>query len=366
MATKDFFAKDYAEARAKLLAACDSAALTVRSTRHPDSGPDGEPLFMDTVWIGPMDAQKVLVMTSATHGVEGFCGSGCQVGFLRSGRWRELPRDVAVLIVHAINPYGFAWLRRVNENNVDLNRNFVDHAKPYPANARFAEIFETLCPPRWDAETLARTTGELAVLMDKIGMPAMQEITSRGQYTHPAGIFFGGNAPTWSNRTFREVLQRQVRGRRAAAMLDYHTGLGPYGYGELISFHAPVSAAETRASKWYGADQVKNPRTGESVSADLEGVINIGFDAELAGATEATCVAIEYGTYDMFEVFQSLRADNWLHTRGDPRSRELQQTQEIKAQIRRAFYPDQDDWKEMVWRRSVEIVEKTLIGLSAS
>ena len=29
------------------------------------------------------------------------------------------------VLLHALNPFGFAWRRRVNEDNVDLNRNFL-------------------------------------------------------------------------------------------------------------------------------------------------------------------------------------------------------------------------------------------------
>jgi hypothetical protein len=72
----------------------------------------------------------VLVTISATHGIEGFCGSGAQTAWYATGAWREIPPDVAQLHLHAVNPHGFAWLRRVNEDNVDLNRNFVDHIRP--------------------------------------------------------------------------------------------------------------------------------------------------------------------------------------------------------------------------------------------
>ena len=29
------------------------------------------------------------------------------------------------MLIHCLNPYGMAWLRRGNEKNVDLNRNFL-------------------------------------------------------------------------------------------------------------------------------------------------------------------------------------------------------------------------------------------------
>ena len=76
-----------------------------------------------------------MVIISETHGVEGFCGSGCQVGFLVERVYEGLPKTVGVALVHALNPYGFAWLRRVNEDNVDLNRNFRDFTEPPPSSS---------------------------------------------------------------------------------------------------------------------------------------------------------------------------------------------------------------------------------------
>jgi hypothetical protein len=83
---------------------------------------------------------------SSTHGVEGYCGSGFRwTGWQRLGA-AGLPSDTAVVMVHAINPYGFAWTRRVTEEGNDLNRNYVDHSRPYPLNEGYLEIAEWLIP----------------------------------------------------------------------------------------------------------------------------------------------------------------------------------------------------------------------------
>ena len=73
------FSTSYAEARGKFLQAADAAGLTVQSHAHPLTGRDGEALAMDVVREGPADAEQVLIVTSACHGVEGYCGSGVQV-----------------------------------------------------------------------------------------------------------------------------------------------------------------------------------------------------------------------------------------------------------------------------------------------
>ena len=137
------FSPNYREARAQFLAMASTCGATVHSHTLQLLGAQGEALAMDVAVHGPADASKVLMTTSAVHGVEGFCGSAIQTGLLQA---LTLPPDVAVVHVHAVNPHGFSHARRVNEDNVDLNRNFIDFGQPLPVNADYAEIHALLLP----------------------------------------------------------------------------------------------------------------------------------------------------------------------------------------------------------------------------
>src|SRR5258708_37200548 len=135
------FSESYAEARAKFCSAAADAGGALRSWLNPKAkGPNGELLYLDTARFGPADATNMLVLISSTHGVEGHCGSGAQIAWLRTGGPTKLPNGTGASLIHAINPYGFAWTRRVTEDNVDLNRNFVDHDKGYPRNDGYLAI----------------------------------------------------------------------------------------------------------------------------------------------------------------------------------------------------------------------------------
>ena len=79
------FSQSYAEARGKFLAAAEAAGLDVQTHPHPLPGRDGELLAMDVARLGPADADAVLLVTSACHGVEGYCGSGVQHALLQDG-----------------------------------------------------------------------------------------------------------------------------------------------------------------------------------------------------------------------------------------------------------------------------------------
>jgi uncharacterized protein DUF2817 len=354
-----YFSAKYAEARAKFLDAAKVAGARLASYRNPARGPEGEELFTDTSWIGPPEADRVMLLISATHGVEGFCGSGVQVGWHDSGLAKELPEKTAVLTIHASNPHGFAWLRRVTEDNVDLNRNFVDHGKDYPNNPAYEVLHEAICPRGWDDADIAASATILNAYADEHGTFALQGAITAGQYKFADGLFYGGKAPTWAARTLLEILKRELAGARRVAVIDYHTGLGPRGYGERICVHAPGSPALARAESWYAGD-ITSPALGSSSSAELTGVNLLGIVDALPHA-QVTGIALEYGTLPTEDVILALRADNWLHAHGDPASAK---GQAIKAQIRDAFYQDADDWKQMIWDRGIETQNLALKGLS--
>jgi hypothetical protein len=360
MSASTHFSADYAEARRKFLDAATGAGARLRRYESPARGPNGEALSTDTAWIGPRDAAAVLMTISATHGVEGFCGSGIQAGSFAAGLHRELPPGVALLAVHAINPYGFAWLRRVTEENVDLNRNFVDHAQPAPANAEYDLLADAICPAAWDDATRAAAWARLDAFGHEHGAAALQKALTGGQYGHPDGIFYGGTAPTSARRTLERILEDELVGVRRLAVIDFHTGLGPYGYGEPIVMARDDAPEFARARRWFG-DDVTSPLSGSSRSADLAGVNLYGIARALPGV-ELTGVGLEFGTLEWRQVLDAVRGDNWLHIHGDPDS---PRGRALKRVIRDAFYCDKDDWKSMLLEQGIARQREALRGLAA-
>jgi len=156
-----------------------------------------------------------------------------------------------VLYIHALNPYGFSWWRRVTNENVDLNRNWHDFSKPLPANPAYDAIAEALVPAQWPPS--AQSEQRLAALVAEHGPKALQAAITGGQHAHPQGLFFGGQAPTWSQQTLRQVLREHGRRARQIAWIDLHTGLGPNGHGELIFACRDDAAALARAKAFQQA-----------------------------------------------------------------------------------------------------------------
>ncbi|WP_417514640.1 M14 family metallopeptidase [Minwuia sp.] len=352
------FSATYTEAREKFLEAAAGAGAALQRFYNPASKPDGLALTTDVARLGDPDAPNMLLTFSGTHGAEGFCGSGVQVAWLAEGFWREVPDNVQQVHVHAINPYGFAALSRTTEENVDLNRNFVDHASP-PQNENYHLVQPILCPSEWDDGTLERMAEQVEAFVEEHGFWTFREAATSGQYQDPQGIFFGGRAPTWSRRTVEQITRDYCSGLTRLAVIDYHTGLGPRGFGERIVDHLPDTPGFDRAMAWYDND-ASSPYLGTSTSAKLTGQMLDWIDSNLPDV-ESTVIALEYGTQPEDKVIGALTADNWLRFHGD---RDSRLGREIKRKVRDAFYQDADDWKQMIWDRALDTQRRALRGLT--
>lgn len=354
------FAGSYAAARELCDEAARAAGAELRAYAHPLSGPGGEALATDTAWLGPRDAPRVLVLQSAMHGVEGFCGSGAQTDFLRHAP--SLPAGTAVLVIHAINPHGFAWLRRVTEDGVDLNRNFVDFSAPLPDNPGYDELHDAIVPEDLKPSTVKACNDRLAAYEKQHGRTAFEQALSAGQYRYRHGLFYGGSAPSWSRLTTEAIIAdyRLVQ-RERVAVIDFHTGLGPFGYGEPICDHAPGSSGAGLARHWYG-ETLTEPALGTSVSVAKFGLSDYGWQALIG--QPLVFVALEFGTYDFSSMIRVLRADHRLHA-ADSIDWHADDTQMVKAAMRRHFYPGTPDWQQMVLFRSRQVIAQALRGMAA-
>ena len=350
MATSDFFAHSYADARSKFLNTSQSVGAILTQHALPNHcGPKGEVLFIGVAHLGAVSPKRLLILISGTHGVEGFCGSGCQVGYLADRVYQALPADAGVMLIHALNPFGFAWLRRVNEANVDLNRNFQDFSKSLPSSSGYETLHEYLVPQEWEGDQRTKADAALQKYIMTNGMKTFQAELTKGQYTRPNGLFYGGREASWSNRILRQILNDNVpQTVERLAVLDIHTGLGRPGFGEPIYVGPDGNGYET-AKKWYG-EEVKSTMQGTSVSAAIAGSVADAFP-RCSPNREAVYLALEFGTVSNIEALSALRADHWLHA---VCNRDTPLRDKIMCQIRDAFYLDVPWWKAAVYGRSVD------------
>ncbi len=348
----DCFAADYRQAREKFRHACSEPQSRLRTFDHPLAS-DRLPLATDVVWLGSEQASNVLVLISATHGVEGFCGSAAQVQWLRHERLTR--PDCAVLLIHALNPYGFAHCRRVNEDNVDLNRNFVDFTAA-PENAGYRTLAASLLPETRDG--LAATDRALADYRRQHGQSSLEQAVSGGQYRFPDGLFYGGDRPSWSRRLIETLIaDYRLAERSRLAVVDIHSGLGPYGYGELICDHPPASSGTALAKRWFG-DSVTEPACGTSTSVPKHGLLDYAWYPTIGD--NGCYVTLEFGTYSVDQMFSVLQEENYCWHRAVP----AEEKSAARRRLRDYFYPAKRDWQEMVLFRCAQVIEQALQGLS--
>lgn len=351
------FPQDYLSARQTWLQQLATLPYPPELRTYPcaGNGPDGASLQTDTVWIGDRDASNVVVVIAGTHGVEGFAGSAVHIDLL--GLLTEfdllIPEQTALLLVHALTPWGYAWSRRCDEDGVDLNRNVVDFSQPVPDTPEYQMLRSALFSA--DPEERRR---ELQAFGESHGRVALEKAVSGGQYLDPAGPFYGGNKPTHGRLVCEDLIQQYNLAKRRLAVVDLHTGLGSYGYGEIICDHAPDSAGAATARQWYG-DSVTLPLAGTSSSVPKLGLLDYLWHAAMG---DSSCyITLEFGTYSTDQLFDVLLKDHqlWAQT-----GTEAERSAHSEL-MRRHFNPADSAWREMVLFRARQVIVQALRGVSS-
>ena len=359
---KSSFSETYSEAREKFINAASRKRLKLSAYENPNLGPLGEKLSCDVASSGSVNADKTVVIISGTHGVEGFCGSGCQIDWLECWNPTLKSEKTAVLFIHAINPYGFAWCRRVTEEGCDLNRNFLDFSQPLPQNVGHDELVNAFVPDNLDIESMLKAENLIKNYRETHGELAFQKARKSGQYKHAHSMFFGGFGPTWARRTLEKIINDyELASKRFCAVIDFHTGLGPFGYGEPISGHKPNTKGSEWVSHVYG-ESVGIPEQGTSSSIPLNGTSRDLWDRTLG--ENYAYVALEYGTYSQERSRAALREDHWLHNQG-PVDWSCPETTKIKQELKKHYYPATPDWLEMVLQRSRQVLRQATDAINS-
>lgn len=335
------YSADYFEARARFLAKATDLGLSIESYAHPQSSDFSNEVATDAVRIGPASARHVLFVTSGVHGTELTAGSGPQLQMLSYFK-DALPADTAMVLVHAVNAYGSAKLTRTDENNVDPNRNIRADFSKLPKNEAYAELHHALCPKDWDGEGRATADAQIERYIGDNGMLALTQNVLQGQYEYPDGIFYGGDRESWCVSTLTDIVKQHAQGAEQLAIVDIHTGVGPYGFGEVMRVDRPAPT------------DVEWENIGGFVCDILD-------RADCAKAPIK--ILLEVGTYEFNRVLTGLRGDNWLRHHGDEASPLGRQ---IKANLRDALFANDEAWLNDISQQSLAICEETLVELTST
>ncbi len=318
----------YTEARLNFTGwalACDA-----RQSRHPipKKRLGGEYLSIDVATLGARNADHLVVVTSGVHGVEGKFGSVVQTEALRRLAITGLPPGVGVVMIHAVNPWGFVYSRRVDANNVDLNRNFIDSASALPETHPAYPSLDRLINPAGTQgltdELQFRLASLRKIVLDR-GTKRLAAAIAQGQYTHPKGLFFGGSSLSVSSHRLQGILSQLIDDSPAITHLDIHSGLGRSGKITLIAAAStaaqtdgasqplstrastPATTLEQRVQQHYGLPCVADDRPGNPYEA--RGSL-ARWCTQRAHDKHYVYLCVEVGTVGPLNVLSALRREN--------------------------------------------------------
>jgi len=312
-----------------------------------------EDLTIDWIYTDGLEKnEKAFILTTGEHGVEGYVGSAMQQRFID----RFLPRldcqDTGLLLVHAINPWGMKYHRRVNVNNVDLNRNFIYDGNFDPAiNPDYDKVRSTLNPTRL-IQSLGVSNliffGELGWLLAQLGQNGFRQATLLGQYRYPQELYYGGTDYQDETRTLINLYQQAISAFDQILHLDMHTGYGPRYQMSLVNSALETGTSEEFVEKFnYPQIVAANPEEFYAIQGDMIDYVYALWQHEFS-QKRIFASAFEFGTLgdELFGLVHSPRAmihENRLywHDATNDRIRE-----QVKHDFEELFNPSAFGWKE--------------------
>ncbi len=253
-AYSEYFFNEYDQVRRHFAArANELEAQTYSHTINEDDG-----LYIDCMYLpAKADKTNLIVLTTGVHGIEGYIGSVMLDVFFQEIA-PTLEDDTGVLVISNVNPYGMKYHRRYNENNVDLNRNFIIDWQSFDlsTNKDYPKVDGFLGPEGQIGNALWHEAGFYLALAKEaltVGADTVSDALLGGQYEYPQGVYYGGTGDEASTVFVKEVFRRCLESDYENIVhIDIHSGYGPrYNMVIFNSVYETMSEAETVAAFAY-------------------------------------------------------------------------------------------------------------------
>ena len=357
MSYADYFSETYQIAKNKFCQAVEAANFYHESHFINSWDLNGRELSID---IGISKAKKPLrsiVISSGLHGVEGFLGSAIQSALLEDQKIiSSIPKNTQLILIHSLNPYGFAWRRRCNEDNVDLNRNFLISDERYEGCPINYPKFEAFLNPKSPPSRFNPFLIEATWLILRYGMKTLMNTIPVGQYDYPKGLFFGGNFPSKTQEILLKYLPDWMGQSSQVIHLDIHTGLGKWGKYQLL-LDLPKSSAS-----YHRLKQIFEPQLIKTFSLNSERYQSRGglgsWCQELLHQHVYDFLTVEFGTYSVIQVLQALRAENRAYWWGKSQCNYDWAVQRLVE----VFSPKSRVWKERCVVQGMKVCKKVIFS----
>lgn len=360
----DFFHKSYTECRAAFLNSIKKLRQNYNPVIHkalkvPSQTDDD--LFIDTVHLKTGENNNLVILASGVHGVEGYTGSALQNIFIEQLINKKEKFDgLDFLIIHAVNPWGFKNRRRVNENNVDLNRNFHISEELFSTqNKPYARLNPLLNPIEKSSAGFIDSSSFILKMLFQSLQTSKRFITEAigvGQYEFEKGVIFGGNQFQKEKEILHPIIEKTISGYETIVSIDLHTGLGKRG--ELYILNAPDSDKETKELANYLFN-------GAVVDDDDENFYQehgafLDFITSLCPRDKVSLpVMFEFGTINTntfkgsVKLLINTKTENQGYHYGYKREKDEHR---IKSAYQGMFYPTSMEWKAKVVSQFLEFL----------
>ena len=345
------FRTDYEDIRLHLQEL--SNGLGAEFASHPIDESDG--LYIDSFYLPSRDTQtNLVVLTTGVHGIEGYIGAAMLDVFFGEIYPTLDHSDTGVLVVANVNPYGMKHLRRYNENNVDLNRNFILDWDSFDraSNQEYPKVDTFLGPPGKIGNALWHEAGfylSLAKTAITEGADTISDALLTGQYEYPQGVYYGGDGDESSTVYLKDVFARCLESRYENIVhIDIHSGYGPrYNMVIFNSVFETMTEAESVAAFGYGNVIAHDSESFYATTGDTTDFFyRLAQQKDTDTALFSTC--FEFGTIGdaFFDTILSLHYtvdENRNHFYPTDNATSAQIVHENYMEL---FYPTETAWRE--------------------
>jgi len=315
--------------------------------------PGDEDLTIDWIYADALEKnEKVFILTTGEHGVEGYVGSAMQQRFIDCYLLRLDSKTTGLLLVHAINPWGMKHHRRVNANNVDLNRNFIyDGIFELFYNRDYDKVRSTLYRPRL-IQSLGTSNfffkAELLAHLARMGVTGFHNASLSGQYRDAQGLYYGGHEYQEETRTLMQLYQQTISAYDQILHLDMHTGYGPRYQMSLVNSALETGSSDEFVQKFnYPVVVAANPEEFYAIRGDMVDFVYELWQHEFS-QKRLFAAAFEFGTlgnayFGKVHCPVEMVNENRLFWHGaltEPIG------EQVKQGFEELFNPSAADWKE--------------------
>ncbi len=297
-----------------------------------------------------------VVHISGNHGIEGYIGSMIQSQALEDFTFQNFGKNI--LFVHALNPYGMKYFRRMNSENIDLNRNALSDNERVELRSR--DTFRKYIDWNQSKNYLLFIWKTLNTLLQlrKLGIgwkKASLEI-AQGQLVDKGSLFFCGENLSDELKLLKFHLEQIIEPTKKVSVIDVHSGLGDFMKESLIVEYFDQQEFNFWKDHFKGAEIIVPD--GTQGYYKVNGGLSYLFKKQ-SPYQNINYIYQEFGTKPSFDVIAALVLENHQF-QSKLLKLEDHYENEFSDQMLDCFFPSNEDWQQFCLQRGLLRLKQAL------